>query len=520
MPSLREVMKSSDNTLIRTLSEDTTAVRQEVPRQVDHHFVRVVPAKPVDPKVVIISNEMCKEMGIEKDESEFEKLLSGSEVADGCSPWATAYGCHHRGSYMGQMGDGRAMSLCEVSPNGQRFEIQLKGAGRTPFNRTFDGKCVIRSCIREFLMSEHLHALGIPTTRALAVFTTGDSVMRQWVNHDTDRLEIQNEPGALTVRVAPSFIRFGHFEFFWRKENFDHLKLLADYAANRCYGLPTGEVSSYITLFEEIIQRSAKLVASWMGVGYVHGNMNSDNMSIHGLTLDFGPFGMMEDYKPHWNSWVATPHYGYSRQAKCMEHNCLVLSRCFIDLIEHVGGSPDDVQKVSDAQGKFYEYFTNEWNDIKRKKLGLSAYSLDVDELWHTLTDLMEVDYVDFTTVFRTLSNLDGVDSAGEALDKLVAGGIFRHGFPEGEREALWIKWLEAYLLLQRDSLLQKSVNPSIILRNYLALEAYSSFPDVSVLQSLHDALKTPFSDSHIGSKYYGPAPDWATSKPGVHQTT
>ncbi|KAJ9453297.1 UPF0061 protein [Diplonema papillatum] len=554
-----------DDTLTKTLTRDSEGGDQFQPRQVARgHFVDAAPEAPPDPLLVAVSPGTCRALDLDPQlalsDARFAELFAGTAVPPGLRPWATAYGCHHRGSFMGQMGDGRAVSLCEVAAPGpageERWEIQLKGGGRTPFNRGFDGKCVLRSCVREFLMSEHMAALGVPTTRSLAVFATGELVARPWFDvgdllklsagdispPTSPRHRMMVEQGGLTVRVAPHFLRFGHFELWWRREDPKMLEGVADYALSRCFphllpappgpGAPLSaseKAKAYVSMFSECLEKSAQLVAQWMGLGYVHGNMNSDNMSITGLTLDYGPFGMMPAFNPDWNPWVVSPGYAYTHQPSVMRTNLTTLAASMMYLTTTLTGHTSHETSLEARLSSYEERYKHHWDEIRRKKLGFASWSPQADALWDRLTLMMSVDAVDYTLFFRELCSVSDAD--GSTKDTRLPSSFTKPKSSDGDANydvAEWDRWLADYIELGkalggRDASAMKKANPAIVLRNYMAAEAYAAaekgdFGPVRELCSV--VTSNPYSDDGMTSKYYKPVPRWAESLPGVFGMT
>lgn len=289
-----------DDHVVRSLPADPSTVNR--PRQVRDACYSVVEPTPVRaPRLLAWSDEMGNLLGISRPAtvtSPAVEVLAGNRLLPGMRPFATCYGGHQFGQWAGQLGDGRAISLAEVvSRTGQRWELQLKGAGPTPYSRCADGRAVLRSSLREFLCSEAMHHLGIPTTRALSLVTTGEPVLRDMFYDGHP----QDEPGAIVCRVAPSFVRLGNFELFASRSEVETLRRLADYVMATHFpelGLPSP--ASYAAWFAEVCRRTAILMAHWMRVGFVHGVMNTDNLSILGLTIDYGPYGWLEPYDPSW----------------------------------------------------------------------------------------------------------------------------------------------------------------------------------------------------------------------------
>jgi len=283
-------------------------------------YSRVTPAKVKDPKLVAHSKEMMALLGLDPlidGDGDIAAVLSGAKNLPGMDPHAMCYGGHQFGHWAGQLGDGRAIALGEiVDVNGQHQMLQLKGAGPTPYSRSADGLAVMRSSVREFLCSEAMHHLGVPTTRALSLVGTGDAVMRDMFYNGN----VKPEPGAIVCRVAPSFIRFGNFEIFSSRDDIENLRKLTDFVIETQFEeIDVLDPDKYVLFLNEVVSRTAEMVVEWMRVGFVHGVMNTDNMSILGLTIDYGPYGWLDNYDPDWtpNTTDAAQkryRYGYSHK--------------------------------------------------------------------------------------------------------------------------------------------------------------------------------------------------------------
>eukprot|EP01063_Lacrimia_lanifica_P036486 TRINITY_DN7252_c0_g3_i1.p1 TRINITY_DN7252_c0_g3~~TRINITY_DN7252_c0_g3_i1.p1 ORF type:complete len:549 (+),score=172.55 TRINITY_DN7252_c0_g3_i1:40-1686(+) len=532
-PGLRALLQRGGAGFLRTLVEVKDGLPQDVPRQItDGHYVKVTPSVPCTngARVVVASRRLQEHLGITTsldaaEKADYVKLLTGAELVPGCEPWATAYGCHHAGMYMGQMGDGRAMSLTRVpTPNDAlhpQHEIQLKGCGRTPFNRTFDGRCVLRSCVREFLMSEFMHAAGVRTTRALAVVATGEGdVHRPWFKDGARHQSMVHEVGAVTCRVAPNFLRFGHVCYFHEIGRLDLCRQVLAAAYGELFpkeGAPKQLApEQYPKLFREVAERSADLMANWMRVGYVHGNMNSDNMSLLGLSLDYGPFGMMADYDMFHCPWQSARQYAFRYQPDIMRINLTVLCKAVIAALEDAHGDaaagPEAV--VESVLQEYPGTYGNKWMDTVRRKLGLTDTEAGVAaaaEMHNDLASLMEVDDVDYTTLYRCLA-----DVAEERKGFEVVAPAFRD--PHGPQQEKWEAWLAKYAALPRNVSVMKQANPCIVLHNYMATIAYEAAVqgDDSIVQELHAVLDNPYADEHRTSRWFGPVPEEYVSRPGV----
>ena len=469
--------------------------------------------------------------------------------------WATCYGASFAGRYGGQRGDGRAVS---VGIADGRYEVQLKGAGVTPYSRRFDGRAVLRSCIREFLASEAMHHLRVPTTRALAVVTTGETISRAWYDAESGYEKMVREPGAVGSRVASSFLRFGQMELFHQRGDDALLAQLAEHALRREFGHlmvqhPSEPLASQLVrMFEEVCERQARLVAEWLRVGYCQGNMNSDNSALAGFTLDYGPFGFMEKFQPMWNPWVGGGMpYAFGRQPNAAAVNLVGLSEAFVKVVEmqseseSLSGADKEaaVSKIRFAvRDTFVDTFDATHDDNCRRKLGLSKWDDEAQKLWDDLFGLMAgrtgAQGIDFTLFFRALSSAppDGVavsqpaesmesedeagtEEAGAVVDLGEAGeGALREVLSAGALEDLsewpeehmaeWREWVSCYW--QRVSREEaaghgadtrvstmREVNPKYILRNWMAMEAYDAAErgDNDLVAELYEVLRKPYED-------------------------
>ena len=326
-----------DNRFTRELPADpeTGNARRQVTRAC---YSRVQPAQVAQPRLIAYAWEVAEELGLSRtfcESDDFPHIFSGNRVLDDMDPYAMCYGGHQFGNWAGQLGDGRAINLGElIGPTGKRWVVQLKGAGLTPYSRSADGLAVLRSSIREFLCSEAMHHLGVPTTRALSLVSTGEHVVRDMFYDGNPK----PEPGAVVCRVAPSFVRFGNFQIFAARGEIDVLQQLLDYTIRTDFP-HLGEPSraTYLAWFEEVCRTTARMVVHWLRVGFVHGVMNTDNMSILGLTIDYGPYGWLEDYDSNWtpNTTDAASHrYAFGKQPQIAHWNLVQLANALYPLIE------------------------------------------------------------------------------------------------------------------------------------------------------------------------------------------
>jgi hypothetical protein len=427
---------------------------------------------------------------------EFLRLIAGNARFGPVPSFAAVYAGHQFGSYVPQLGDGRAITLGEIeNAAGARYEWQLKGAGMTAFSRFGDGRAVLRSTIREYLASEALHHLGIPTTRALAIAGSDEPVYRE-----------APESAAVLSRIAPSHVRFGSFEFFHYRGRFAEVKELADYTIARFYPalLAESETDRYASLLREVVERTARLVAAWQAVGFEHGVLNTDNMSILGLTLDYGPYGFAEAYDPHFicNHSDDMGRYAFDRQPGIGLWNCRALAAALGSLVPK--------ERADELLAAYEPAYRDGYLALLRAKLGLREALEGDATLIEDLFEVMEGAHADFTNFFRALSRLS---VASTPYDDVVAGF-----FPN---RAEWYEWQQRY----RDRLAAESaedgprndamlrVNPHYVLRNHLAQAAIEAAQqrDYSELERLHGVLRAPF-DERPGFEAYASAPPIGTA--------
>ncbi|NOX09185.1 MAG: YdiU family protein [Gammaproteobacteria bacterium] len=427
-------------------------------------------------------------------------IFSGQNLLEGSDPIAMLYAGHQFGHFVSQLGDGRAILLGEVrNAQGEPWEIQLKGSGVTPYSRNADGRAVLRSTIREYLCSEAMHALGIPTTRALCIVGSRDEVYRE-----------QIERGAMLTRLAPSHVRFGSFEVFYYRQQFDHLRTLADYVIRYHFPELQAVKNPYQGLLSEIIRRTAHLIAQWQSVGFSHGVMNTDNMSILGLTLDYGPYGFMDAYDPGYicNHSDHEGLYAYNRQPDRGLFNVSCLAQAMLPLLA------DDVDQAvalaRDELEQYRDHYAQSYADLMRAKLGLLESQSEDQQLVQGLLDLMAADGVDFTLLFRRLCSFSiRQDAVNAPLCELFS-----------DLQA-FNQWLRRYKvrLLDEDSVdalrcqQMKQVNPKYILRNHLAEQVIRAAEDeqnYDELECLFQLLKKPFEDQKAHEKYTVLPPEWA----------
>lgn len=423
---------------------------------------------------------------------EFAEVFGGSALASGMEPLAMLYAGHQFGVYVPQLGDGRAILLGEATNQlGQRWDLHLKGAGMTPFSRDGDGRAVLRSTIREYLCCAAMQGLGIPTTQALCLVGSDDKVYRE-----------QIETGAMLVRMAPSHVRFGTFEVFYYRKQHEHLKTLADYVIDRHFPHLRNADEKYARFFNDVVARTARLIAQWQAIGWAHGVMNTDNMSILGLTLDYGPYGFMDDYDAGFicNHSDHNGRYAFNQQPYIGLWNLSCLAQALLPLAEK--------EALKAALDTYTPTLEQDYLTLMRAKLGLIETLPEDDELIRDFLGLLQGSHADYTIVFRELGTFSSAE--GRANEQLREHFLNRDRFDE---------WAVRYRdRLQREGSYDDErctrmnrVNPKYVLRNYLAQTAIEKAQnkDFSEIARLFTALQTPFTEQPGLESYALPPPNW-----------
>jgi uncharacterized protein YdiU (UPF0061 family) len=496
------------------------------PRQVPGVcYSRVGPTAVRDPHLLAWSDDMGDFLGLSRPDERGAavNILAGNSVTPTMKPFAARYGGHQFGNWAGQLGDGRALSLGEIEArDGSWWEIQLKGAGPTPYSRRADGRAVLRSSLREFLCSEAMHWLGVPTTRALSLSGTGDTVVRDMFYSGDPR----PEKGAVVARVSPSFIRFGNFEIMATQGETENLRALADYTIRHHYahlGEPSEAV--YLQWFEEICVRTAKMIAHWMSVGFVHGVMNTDNMSILGLTIDYGPYGWLEPYEPDWTpntTDFGQRRYAFGQQPRVAMWNLMMLARALSPLVSNI-------EDLGRGLEHYRVTFTQSHQEMTLKKLGLTQQNETEDTaLLDELPPYLEESEIDMTLFFRHLSHLAPalISESGDASSlfrELITATSYSEPHAAGHGNLQ--QWLQRYAQRLRSEPVEAEsirasmlgVNPKYVPRNYLAQKAIEAADagDLSPLHRLMEVLQTPFAEHPNDEDLAAKRPDWARTRPG-----
>jgi uncharacterized protein YdiU (UPF0061 family) len=514
-----------DDSFVRELPGDPDPTNQC--RQVPHAcYSRVLPTRVAQPQLLAHAREVAELLGLSEAtcaSPEFAEVFAGNRVLPGMEPYAACYGGHQFGVWAGQLGDGRAITLGEViNASGERWEVQLKGAGLTPYSRTADGRAVVRSSVREFLCSEAMHHLGVPTTRALALVTTGEHVVRDMFYDGRP----QAEPGAVVCRVAPSFLRCGNFEILAARNDHDLLRALLDYTIRTHFpGLGPPSADTYVRWFAEVCRRTAVTVTEWMRVGFVHGVLNTDNLSVLGLTIDYGPYGWLEDYDPDWtpNTTDAVGRrYRYGQQPHIVLWNLSRLGSALLPLVD----SAPALQGALDAAARDVQ---ERQQRVLYEKLGLTL-DLGEDELVTDLPGLLAGCETDMTIFFRRLAGVDPTPGGGDGRgdDRLMGPLMDAYYAPEqltAEHRAAVTAWLRRYGARLRHEGVppelrrarMNAVNPKYVLRNYLAQLAIDKAEqgDGSMVRELLEVLRRPYDEQPAHEALAAKRPEWARHRPG-----
>lgn len=504
------------NTFIQNLPADSNLEnsRRQVTEAV---FSYVNPKKTKAAKVIHTSQEMAKALNISEEETTsefFKKIFTGNEIYPDTKPFAMCYAGHQFGNWAGQLGDGRAINLFEVEHQNKNWKIQLKGAGETPYSRTADGLAVLRSSIREYLCAEAMFYLGVPTTRSLSLSLSGDDVLRDVLYNGNPAYE----KGAIVSRVSPSFLRFGNFEIFAARNDTKNLKTLTDYTINHHFpnlGKPSKE--TYLQFFKEVSNRTLDMIIHWQRVGFVHGVMNTDNMSILGLTIDYGPYGWLEGFDFGWTPNTTdkqNKRYRYGNQPNIGLWNLYQLANALYVLIE-------DVPALEAILNEYEIDFEQKSLQMMQSKLGLFSSDENDLKLIQELEDNLQLSETDMTIFFRNLSNFKDNSSTLTTVED----AFYKPEEISGEIRSKWNLWFLKYReRLQKETLSYQerkekmnAVNPKYVLRNYMAQLAIDAADkgDYLLIDELFKLLKKPYSEQKENEKWFAKRPEWARNKVG-----
>ena len=519
-PALAERKSAADlldlafeNRFVSALPADPR--EENVPRHVPEAcYTAVAPTAVREVRLLAWSEALAARLGIAAPSPAAVEVLGGNRVLEGMRPYAARYGGHQFGTWAGQLGDGRAITLAEVlDVRGERQELQLKGAGPTPYSRSADGRAVLRSSLREFLCSEAMHALGVPTTRALSLVATGEAVIRDMFYDGRP----EAEPGAVVCRVAPSFLRFGNFQIHAAYREQAALRRLIEFVMREHFpGLD--DIAAW---YQEICRRSALLMVDWMRLGFVHGVMNTDNMSVLGLTIDYGPYGWLEGYDPGWTpntTDAAGRRYCYGNQPGIAQWNLARFAEALLPLVPR--------EPLEAGLALYAEVYQSASTQAFAHKLGLSALEgEDDDALLAELFEVMGATETDFTLFFRKLAAAS-LESDEEAMLVAPLRPVFYdEAALAGGHRARLAAWLRRYRArLKRDdadpatrAARMNAVNPKYVPRNYLAQQAIDALGsgDTSVLERLMRVLARPYDEQPEHEALAARRPEWARNRAG-----
>ena len=506
-----------DNRFVKELPADP--IKENHRRQVSKACYSFVdPTSVSAPKLVSVASEVADELGLSEADTlsdEFLNTFVGNNLLDGMQPYAMCYGGHQFGNWAGQLGDGRAINLGEViSDSGKHLSLQLKGSGATPYSRTADGLAVLRSSIREYLCSEAMFHLGVPTTRALSLITTGEEVMRDIMYNGNPAYE----PGAVVCRVAPSFIRFGNFQIFSSRNEIDELRQLADFTIRHHFGEllednKAGSKELYLAWFKRVCELTVEMVVHWMRVGFVHGVMNTDNMSIHGLTIDYGPYGWLDNFEPQWTpntTDAQNRRYRYGQQPNVCLWNCYQLANALHPLV----GETEGFEKILE---EFQQDYHDSWRDMMAQKLGFITFEDGDEALFRELENLLSSEETDMTLFYRALANESlSLETFANCYYQEQQGEVYKQNL------SAWLTSYQKRLAKdKRDANERKTamdaVNPMYVFRNYLAQQAIDKAEagDYTMVNELLEVFRNPYTEQKGKEQFAQKRPDWARSKVG-----
>jgi uncharacterized protein YdiU (UPF0061 family) len=469
--------------------------------QFDNRFARlgdafsteVLPEPLDEPRLVVASPAAMALLDldpVEADSAVFAELFSGHKLWSDAEPRAMVYSGHQFGVYNPRLGDGRGLLLGEVvNAAGEHWDLHLKGAGQTPYSRMGDGRAVLRSSIREFLASEYMHALGIPTSRALCVTGSSTPVWRE-----------KQESGAMLLRLAPSHVRFGHFEYFYYTNQHERLKELGEHVLASHFPECLTAENPWAAMFREIVERNAELIAKWQAYGFCHGVMNSDNMSILGITFDYGPYAFLDDFDANHicNHSDDSGRYSFSNQVPIAHWNLSALAQALTPFVK--------VEQLRESLGLFLPLFQAHYQDLMRRRLGLSTADERDAALIERLLQLMQTSAVDYNLFFRRL----GEQAPAEAIKTRREDFVDLAGFDQWSQEYQARAAQEGGAQTERQARMH-AVNPLYLLRNYLAQNAISAAEqgDYAPVRELHAVLSRPFEEQPGMQRYAERPPEW-----------
>jgi len=459
----------------------------------DAFSTAVMPEPIADPRLVIASPAAMALLDLDPREADspvFAQLFAGHKLWSSAEPRAMVYSGHQFGQYNPRLGDGRGLLLGEViNQRGEYWDLHLKGAGETPYSRMGDGRAVLRSSIREFLASEYLHALGIPSSRALCVTGSSTPVWRE-----------RQETAAMLLRLAPSHVRFGHFEYFYYTQQHERLSELGEHVLACHFPACRDEPQPYAAFFRQVVERNAELIAHWQAYGFCHGVMNSDNMSILGITFDFGPYAFLDDFDARHicNHSDDSGRYSFSNQVPIAHWNLGALAQALTPLVP--------VETLRETLGLFLPLYQAHYLDLMRRRLGLTQAGEGDEALVERLLQLMQGSSIDYSRFFRRL----GETAADDAVSSLREDFIDLAGFDAWAAEYVARVNAEGGSQAERQTRMH-AVNPKYLLRNYLAQQAISAAEqgDYGPVRELHAVLSRPFDEQPGFDRYAQRPPEW-----------
>lgn len=478
-------------------------------------YSEAVPTPVPKPALLAWSDELADELGMEQPNEDDIQLLGGNLVTTAMKPYALCYAGHQFGNWAGQLGDGRAICLGEWPMDGSdecSWEVQLKGAGRTAYSRRADGRAVLRSSVREYLMSEAMHHLGVPTTRALGLIATSDPVVRDMFYDGRPAYE----PGAIVCRTAPGFLRFGNFEMLAARHELESLQNLVDWTITRYYPHIQGE-DQMLRWFGEVVERTATMIVEWIRVGFVHGVMNTDNMSVLGLTIDYGPYSFLDNYDPDFTpntTDLPGRRYAFGKQANIAYWNLSCLANALVPIVK-------DVDRLSEVLKTYEEHYWTKYYAMMAGKLGLDKVREEDVPLFQEFESMLAAVQPDMTIFYQLLIDLPLEGGSEQDVVSHFQNSFYDDLSPEAG--AQFFQLIDKYQTRRKANTctdegakaLMQSSNPRFVLRNYLLHQAIEQLEkgEDTLFRKLQEAIKDPYSKRF--DEFFETRPGWATEQAG-----